>query len=345
MPSYITTIYPSPSIQVSFSSVHITYWLLPSHLPISGESDGAIRDFHLDWYYPITRMRELRDGDSIEVQWVIDVTVESGRRKGQRNKKNVWWKGKVSGVQRLGDEYVALVRYDAGYGMGESSVSARFMRNKVQHKQDDGTLLCMQQSRYYKRDFSDCDDGSWSSDDDCSALWALCTKRNRFTTLSCHARTSSRVASLELRIDEMQRLLSAQSGIYSRLLRYKTASDVISDRAFSFLRHRMANACQRAIQLPKIRTAVSDVLTQEGRHIGMCFTRPMRADTDCTLAEIEQICRVVRTRTPTAAFYPTYDETQCPRSDIEIITILFDSIGCLGNALVSPVALIYSTSW
>ena len=158
MLSYITTKYPSTSIQVSFSSVHITYWLLPSHLPISGESDGAIWDFHLDWYYPTTRMRERREGDPIEVQWVLDVTVESGRRKSQRNKKNVWWKGKVSGVQRGGDDYVAVVRYDACYGMGESSVGARFMRYKVQRKQEDGTLLCMQQWRYYKRDFSDCDD-------------------------------------------------------------------------------------------------------------------------------------------------------------------------------------------
>lgn len=84
----------------------------------------------------------------------------------RKTKKDVWWRGKACGVERRGDEFVALVQYDGGYGMGESSVSARFLSNKVQHKQDDGTLLRMQQWRYCKRHFSDCEDGNSSSDDD-----------------------------------------------------------------------------------------------------------------------------------------------------------------------------------
>ena len=285
----------------------------------------------------------------MEVKWVLHLQPSTARRCGSSVKRDVWWKAHVSAVLEEGDSVTGMVEYEPKHGYEAVAMRATFTGYVLEHISKSSKESTIHSWRFYKTSNQIDNERIISVQSDAtappSALESGALSFSDFRTgtqASCDQandarRESGRVSLLEIRLDELQKMVGIQGTIFSRVVGSATQSDILADRIFGFLRHKIVQRCQRPLCLPRYRAALREVENDGGRFVGVCYTSALRSTADCTLSDFEVIARVARSRCPNAVFQPSFAETQSPSQVVDGLEILFDSLRemCLCIGLTS----------
>ena len=255
----------------------------------------------------------------------------------------------VSRIIEEEESVTGMVQYEPKHGYEAVAMRATFTGSVLEHISKSSKESTTHSWRFYERSNQVDNERIVSVQPDATAppgaLEGGATSFSDFRTstqASCDQandarRESGRVSLLEIRVDELQKMLGIQGTIFSRVVGSATPSDILADRIFGFLRHKIVQRCQRPLCLPRYRSAPREVENDGGRFVGVCYTSALRSTADCTLSDFEVIARVARSRCPNAVFQPSFAETQSPSQAVDSLEILFDSLRemCLCIGLTS----------
>ena len=129
-----------------------------------------------------------------------------------------------------------------------------------------------------------------------------------------------KVATLLSRVEEIERMVVGQFQFFSRLGSGSTAERQCA-RLLSTLRQKILLLIQKPV--PNFKPRQSD--TEQDTYYEESSTGIIHAVVDCTLEEYENLARIVHSRSGSALFRPSFQETQSLAACIELAEIIFPS--------------------
>lgn len=219
---------------------------------------------------PVNPHEKIRNGEVLEVAWIVDFTVEEGRRKGSTEKRIVWWRANVLELQPCTEwsfsRASGTVLYDAGHGPPATSVHVsfcgRFLRHVNSSSCEDGGgedadkhpwIFCWLVGERTDRNttahgrYIECSDSSQSYTSWRETERNGISKGRKFIRSKLVRNMAKGLWETNLRLEKLESFVLAQSQIFSALFQGKTQSELVAGEVFSFLRQKIALAFQRPL--------------------------------------------------------------------------------------------------